>query len=121
VIGGLLIGSKFQGSICEACPQGWTVLTLQGPVCSSFLWPYSVQKEVSWKMREVQEGTMDMEKGLRVVGTPAPPLCARCTRCAGVRGLGIGFLGEAPCPGVLYWVCKHASDSLATTTTNQKD
>ena len=80
-----------------------------------------MQKEVRWKMREEQDGTVEMEKGLRVVGTPAPPLCARCTRCAGVRGLGIGFLGEVPCPGVLYWVCKPASDSLATTTTNQKD
>ena len=121
MIRGLLTGSNFQGFICAALLQGWTVVTLQSPVCSSFLWSYCVQKEVRWKMREVQEGTMEMEKGLRVVGTPAPPLCARCPRCAGVSGLGIGFLGEAPCPGVLYWVCKPVRTCLATITTYQKD
>ena len=76
VAGALLTGSNVQGFTCAPLLRGWTVLTLQSPVCSSFLWPYCVQKEVRWKMGEGQEGTMEMEKGLRVVNTPAPPLCA---------------------------------------------
>ena len=45
-------------------------------------------------MREGQKDTMEMEKGLRVVGTPTLPLCAQYPRCAGVMGLGM----------VLWWV-----------------
>ena len=87
----LITGFNFQGLICAALLQGWTVVTLQSPVYSSFLWSYCVQKEVRWKMRDGQEGKMEMANCLRVVVTPAPPLCAQCPRCAGVRGLGIGL------------------------------
>lgn len=47
-------------------------------------------------MREGQEGTMEMEKGLRVVGTPTLPLCAQYPRCAGVMGLGMGLWWVKP-------------------------
>ena len=125
MIGDLLTGSNFQGFICAALLQGWTVVTLQSPVCSSFLWSYCVQKEVRWKMREGQEGTMEMEKGLRVVGTPAPPLCAHYHRYAGVSELGIDlwwvkppvlgcFTGSVNLPVPALQQTKYARKTLGT-------
>ena len=78
-------------------------------------WPYCLQKEVRWKIGEGQEGKMKMAKDIRVVGTPALPLCVQCPRCPGIRKLEIGlwwvkptmlgsFLGLKSCQ---YLPCNH--------------
>jgi hypothetical protein len=55
-------------------------------------------------MGEEQEGTMEMEKGLRVVGTPI--VCPGPWVCCGQSTGDLLVVGEASCAGVLYWVCK---------------
>ena len=70
-------------------------------------------------MGEEQEGTMEMEKGLRVVGTPI--VCPGPWVCCGQSTGDLLVVGEASCAGMLYWVCNPASACLATITIYQKD
>ena len=76
-------------------------------------------------MREGQKDTMEMEKGLRVVGTPTLPLCAQYPRCAGVMGLGMGlwwvkpsvvgcFTGSVNLPVPALQQTKYARKTLGT-------
>jgi hypothetical protein len=66
---------------------------------------------------------MEMEMGLRVVGTSVPPLCAQYPRCAGVMGLGIDlwwvkplvlrcFTGSINLPALAMLQSKYASRTL---------